>query len=97
MSVRKWAYEPWKCDGDFCPNDCSLCRKAFWVKDDRDIPSSGCYRCFNCGAFTVVWDSDFSFEDCGYIGDGLVHMLHCNNCGAKIEYRISDEVENERD
>ena len=28
MSVSKWAYEPWKCDGDICVGDCDRCRKA---------------------------------------------------------------------
>lgn len=28
MSVNKWAYEPKKCDGDFCIGDCDLCGKA---------------------------------------------------------------------
>lgn len=28
MSCSKWAYIPSKCDGDFCPGDCDLCRKA---------------------------------------------------------------------
>ena len=27
MSVSKWAYDPIKCDGDFCPGDCDICEK----------------------------------------------------------------------
>jgi len=23
-----WAYDPEKCDGDYCPLDCDKCRKA---------------------------------------------------------------------
>ena len=34
MSVSKWAYEPEKCDGDYCPGDCDLCSKA--DKDDDE-------------------------------------------------------------
>lgn len=49
------------------------------------------YECFHCGEKAVSWENDFSFEDCGYIGEGLVHILYCNSCGAIIEYRISDE------
>ena len=30
------------------------------------------YTCYHCGADTVVWDSDFTFEDYNYEGDGLV-------------------------
>lgn len=28
MSVSKWAYEPTKCDGQYCPGECDLCSKA---------------------------------------------------------------------
>lgn len=55
------------------------------------------YECFHCGKRTVVWDNDFSFEDCGYEGEGIVHMCHCGYCGAEIEYRVplEDTVEEE--
>ena len=46
------------------------------------------YECFHCGARAVIWDADFTFEDCGYEGEGLVHNCHCTNCGAEIEYLI---------
>lgn len=32
MSVSKWAYDPDRCDGDFCPGDCDDCHK----KEDED-------------------------------------------------------------
>lgn len=41
----------------------------------------------------VIWDSDFSFEDMGLEGDGIVHICHCQTCGAEIEYRIPIEEE----
>lgn len=53
------------------------------------------YECFHCGERSVVWDSDFSFEDLCLEGEGIVHMCHCTNCGAEIEYRISLEDYNE--
>lgn len=28
MSVSRWAYHPDKCDGEYCPGDCDICRKA---------------------------------------------------------------------
>lgn len=28
MSVSKWAYEPEKCDYDYCCGDCDHCSKA---------------------------------------------------------------------
>lgn len=59
------------------------------------IESTGCgvFTCFHCGAKSVIWDSDFTFEDYGYIGEGLIHVLHCENCGAVIEYLIGDDDE----
>lgn len=49
------------------------------------------YECFHCGALAVIWDSDFSYEDYGYDGEGIIHVCHCTNCGAEIEYRIPIE------
>lgn len=46
------------------------------------------YECFHCGCRSAIWGADFSFEDFGYDGEGIVHILHCENCGAEIEYRI---------
>lgn len=57
------------------------------------------FECFHCGQKTVVWDSDFNFEDMGYEGDGIVHMCHCTNYHCEIEYRLClespEEDENE--
>lgn len=52
-----------------------------------DVPR-GTYQCFNCLSFSVIWDSDFDFEDFGYEGEGIVHICHCTNCGAQIEYDV---------
>ena len=49
------------------------------------------YECFHCGCRSVIWDNDFTFEDFGYLGEGLVQICHCANCGAEIEYRLPDE------
>ena len=46
------------------------------------------YECFHCGTRSVIWDSDFSFEDFGYEGKGVVHVCHCCKCGAEIEYKV---------
>ena len=56
------------------------------------------YEC--CGARAVIWDSDFTFEDYGLDGEGIIHVCHCSNCGADIEYYISlnpEDTENEKD
>lgn len=50
------------------------------------------YQCFHCGCYSVIWDSDFDFGDFGYEEGGVVHICHCTNCGAEIEYRVSEEV-----
>ena len=46
------------------------------------------YECFHCLSRSVIWDSDFTFEDYGLEGEGLVHHCHCTNCGAEIEYYV---------
>lgn len=46
------------------------------------------YQCFHCLHDGVVWDSDFSFEDYGYEGEGIIHVCHCTYCGAVIEYAV---------
>ena len=46
------------------------------------------YEWFHCLTKSVCWDTDFSFEDMGYEGGGIVHICHCRNCGAEIEYRV---------
>lgn len=53
------------------------------------------FECFHCLQSTVVWDNDFSFEDFGYEGEGIVHICHCTNCGAEIEYRIAIKPESQ--
>ena len=53
------------------------------------------FECFHCGALAVIWDCDFSFDDVGIEGDGIVQFCHCTNCGAEIEYRISFDAEEE--
>lgn len=55
--------------------------------------SIGAVTCFHCLSDSVIWDSDFSFEDCGYEGEGIVHICHCTNYGAEIEYRIRTDGE----
>lgn len=50
------------------------------------------FECFHCLTKSVIWDSDFDFSDYGYEGEGIVHVCHCTNCGADIEYRIPCNV-----
>ncbi len=46
------------------------------------------YECFHCLNKSVVWDNDYTFEDYGQPGEGLIHECHCANCGAFITYYI---------
>ena len=50
--------------------------------------SGNVYECFHCGQRSVYWQNDFTFEDYGYEGEGIVHVCHCGNCGADIEYYV---------
>lgn len=62
--------------------------------DDR-VAYRVVYQCFHCGGTQVIWDSDFSFEDVGLDGEGIVHFCHCPDCGANIEYYIRMDEEDE--
>lgn len=57
--------------------------------------SKGNFECMNCLAKAVIWDGDFDFEDMGYDGEGIVHICHCTNCGAEIEYKVRIPKEEE--
>lgn len=51
------------------------------------------FECFHCGERTLCWDNDFDAEDLGYDQPGIVQFLHCENCGAEVEYKLFDEEE----
>lgn len=53
------------------------------------------YQCFHCGSYSVVWDCDFSYEDYCMEGEGIINTCHCENCGARIEYYIDLDQEEE--
>ena len=40
MSVSLWAYEAWKCEGEYCCGDCDNCYKA-QIEDDGDVTWDG--------------------------------------------------------
>lgn len=46
------------------------------------------FECFHCGLMQVIWDCDYTFEDYGIEGEGIVQELHCENCGASIIYMV---------
>jgi hypothetical protein len=51
------------------------------------------FECFHCLEKAVVWDADFDSEEYGYEGGGIVHVLHCTNCGAEITYLIQVDAD----
>lgn len=51
-------------------------------------------RCFICGG-KVVWQSDFTFEDFGIEGEGIVYICKCSKCGAEYEIYTAIGEENE--
>lgn len=55
------------------------------------------YQCFHCLSNSVVWDNDFNFEDFMYEGEGLIHICHCANCGAEIQYSIPISSEDDEE
>lgn len=64
---------------------------------DLDKKICGTYECFHCGHRTVIWGNDFTLEDYGYDGEGIVHDLSCANCGAEIQYIIREDEEEDED
>lgn len=50
------------------------------VREYRHTP------CWSCGS-SLIWQSDFDFEDYGYEGEGIVSNLICSNplCNAEIQ------------
>ena len=53
------------------------------------------YEWVHCGEKAVIWDNDFSFEDFGMDGQGIVHCCHCTNCGADVYYYV--KVDNDEE
>ena len=48
--------------------------------------------CFHCGEDAVIWGCDFTFEDYDILDkNGIVHELHCTNCGAEIVYYCEED------
>lgn len=52
--------------------------------------------CFHCGG-EIIWSGDFSFSDYGMDGEGVIHELHCKDCGAEIVYYCAEGDEDETD
>lgn len=80
-----------KCCEDTCP---------FWSIEqicEKEVKPKGSYQCFHCLSSSVNWQSDFSFEDYGLEGEGVINVCHCSNCGADIEYYVPIDSSDEQD
>lgn len=49
-------------------------------------------NCWFCG-HEMIWNSDFSYEDYGYEGEGTIAVLNCPNCNATAEFSVRDDEE----
>ena len=47
-------------------------------------------NCWYCRA-DMIWQSDFTYEDYGREGEGMVTVLLCSECNASAEFSITDE------
>lgn len=54
------------------------------------------WRCYLCGG-RAIWGNDFTFEDYGAEGEGIVHTYTCSECGASYEVYEPIEERKERD
>lgn len=50
--------------------------------------------CWHCGG-RLCWDNDFDYHDFYGEGEGVVHILHCMDCGAEVEYSLRTDEEEE--
>ena len=88
VEIAKSLFKNWK-------HGRSIMEKLDTVPTANVVPAYSC-QCFHCGSAPVIWQSDFSFEDYGYGGNGIVQCCYCPNCGAEIEYRISLDDEDKQ-
>lgn len=56
------------------------------------------WECPRCGQRSLIWQSDFMAEECGYMFNGIVTFFTCTNCGANVElsYELDDDDSEEQ-
>ena len=68
MSVSKWAYDPAKCDGDYCPGDCDFCAKREAAEPEKKVMTNGdCIRLMDDNALAVWYCRDRPCESCRFL------------------------------
>ena len=64
-------------------------------KKNDDWPYRGARGvCWYCGG-KLIWENDFSYEDVYGEGEGIVTYLMCSECGARVQYELRDDEEDE--
>ena len=48
-------------------------------------------ECPVCGWHCMEWDIEFSFEDLGIEGNGIVSEYHCKHCGTEMILQVPSE------
>lgn len=48
-----------------------------------------CWRC----SHEMIWGGDFSYEDYGLDGEGVISNHSCPNCGASMEFYAGEDDE----
>lgn len=51
-------------------------------------------KCWFCNG-ELIWGADFSYEDYGFDGEGIIASLNCSNCNATFEGYLDLDNEEE--
>ena len=46
-------------------------------------------KCYNCDS-DMIWGNDFHFDECGYVGEGIVTSFTCPKCDTYAEFVIPE-------
>ena len=76
MSASKWAYNPKRCDGDFCPGCCDVCGKR-WDVDEEDKEGEIMNTIDKVLKGLECCNAPNNHSDCPY--DGAAHYNICTH------------------
>ena len=48
-------------------------------------------KCPHCLTDRLGFSSSFTYEDCGYEGNGTVEFYECDSCGTTVEVCVPDK------
>lgn len=48
-------------------------------------------KCPHCLSDRLGFSSQFTYEECCYVGEGTVEFYECDNCGTTVEVCIPDK------